>query len=291
MTTEHRILCGGSIEDRLPFAPKSLRLSMWGPHGNVTLRSEAVQARFAHALPAELLDLIEIATYVYCADQAITRGGDDVESLGANWRRPLSFKISVRRPDLWQASETIKTLTDTLTFLSDDEFSFEFAELRHPPPQQSYLQFAAEDLPLAQVEEVVLFSGGLDSLGGAVQEALVDKRRVVLVTHKSTTKLDRRRGQLNAGLAQQSVYPPIFLPVSIHKDGKLNREYTQRTRSFLYATIAAAVAHMAGLSRVRFYENGVVSINLPIAEQVVGTKATRTTHPRVLNGSVENLNP
>jgi hypothetical protein len=32
-----------------------------------------------------------------------------------------------------------------------------------------------------------------------------------------------------------------------------------------------------------FYENGIVSINLPIAEHVLGTRASRTTHPRVLS--------
>src|SRR5262249_26633941 len=37
-----------------------------------------------------------------------------------------------------------------------------------------------------------------------------------------------------------------------------------------------------GNTRIRFFENGVVSINLPISEQVVGARATRTTHPLVL---------
>ena len=39
---------------------------------------------------------------------------------------------------------------------------------------------------------------------------------------------------------------------------------------------------MLGRNRILFFENGVVSFNLPIASQVVGTRATRTTHPRVL---------
>ena len=42
------------------------------------------------------------------------------------------------------------------------------------------------------------------------------------------------------------------------------------------------VAQLFGKNRIRFFENGVVSINLPIAEQVVGARATRTTHPLVL---------
>jgi hypothetical protein len=52
--------------------------------------------------------------------------------------------------------------------------------------------------------------------------------------------------------------------------------------SFLYAALACVVARLFGKTRIRFFENGVVSINLPISEQVVGARATRTTHPVVL---------
>jgi hypothetical protein len=67
----------------------------------------------------------------------------------------------------------------------------------------------------------------------------------------------------------------------------LNREYTQRSRSFLYAALGATVAAMVGRDRIRFYENGVVSLNLPVSAQAIGARATRTTHPRVLNGFAE----
>jgi len=48
----------------------------------------------------------------------------------------------------------------------------------------------------------------------------------------------------------------------INKDSELNRNYTQRTRSFLYAT----VARMQGLDLMRFCENGVVTNNLPVID-------------------------
>ena len=38
---------------------------------------------------------------------------------------------------------------------------------------------------------------------------------------------------------------------------------------------------------IRFFENGIVSHNLPIAEQVVGARATRSTHPKVLRSLSE----
>ena len=59
-------------------------------------------------------------------------------------------------------------------------------------------------------------------------------------------------------------------------------EHTQRTRSFLLAAMAMVAAVMEGSDRVRFYENGVMSINLPISAQIVGARASRSTHPRSL---------
>src|SRR3981189_361518 len=58
--------------------------------------------------------------------------------------------------------------------------------------------------------------------------------------------------------------------------------YTQRTRSFLFVSLGTAVASMFDRDTVQFFENGITSFNLPIAEHVIGTRASRTTHPRTL---------
>jgi hypothetical protein len=63
----------------------------------------------------------------------------------------------------------------------------------------------------------------------------------------------------------------------------MTRDGTQRSRSFLYTALAAVLSANLGLDRVSFFENGVLSLNLPPSAQVVGARATRTTHPRVLN--------
>ena len=75
----------------------------------------------------------------------------------------------------------------------------------------------------------------------------------------------------------------MHFPVLVTRQEQLRvQENTQRSRSFLYAALASVVARLFGQTRICFYENGVVSINLPISEQVVGARATRTTHPVVL---------
>ena len=105
-----------------------------------------------------------------------------------------------------------------------------------------------------------------------------------MVTHKPTHKLNRRHRKLLEFLTSAAAHKPLHIPVVINKDKSLGREYTQRSRSFLYAALGATVAQIFNLRRIRFYENGVISFNLPISAQVVGARATRTTHPQVING-------
>ena len=68
------------------------------------------------------------------------------------------------------------------------------------------------------------------------------------------------------------------------KKGKYLTANTPSALAPSAAALAAVVARSFGLRRIRFYENGVVSMNLPISEQAIGGRATRTTHPQVLNG-------
>lgn len=280
MANERSILCGDVTDASLPFGVKKpLRLHLWGKDENVSLCIRKIRSQLLKDIPSPFHDLVEVATYVYCADQAITRGGDGVDNFGENWRRRLFFRIPVRNPDLWNSSPLKDHLTETLSFLSEDEYHFDFVKLLNQPPTQTHLEFDV-DPP----EEVMLFSGGLDSLGGAIQEAVIDSRKIMMVTHKPTQKLNRRHRKLLEILSSKATHEPFHIPVIINKSKSLGREYTQRSRSFLYAALGATVAQMFDLSRIRFYENGVISFNLPVSSQVVGARATRTTHPQVING-------
>jgi hypothetical protein len=285
MANERAVRCGTASGAALPATKREqLGLRIWGPHPNVFVRVEDVREALWAEAPTPFLDLLDVAAYVYAADQAIPRGGDVDRDFGADWRRRLHFAIPVRDPGRWSDRPVQEALAETLSFLSEDEYHFYFEPLERPPERQRYLDFT-EDRFGGAVEEVVLFSGGLDSLGGAVQEAVLDGRKVVLVQHRSNPKVAPVVRRLVRELAAQALRaPPVFLPVRVNKDRGLSREPTQRTRSFLFAALGATFAAMLKLSRLRFYENGVTSLNLPPSAQVVGARASRTTHPRVLDG-------
>ena len=287
MSNERVILCGGLAAPTGARGKPAVALDLQQPDGNVALKLLDISGRMTANMDPVLVDLIEIATYVYCADQAATRGGPTSQDFGAAWRRQFEFHIPVRQPDLWSSKPVRSVLCDTLGFLSDDEYEFNFKKLRRQQPATEYLDFSQDTEAGFQAEEVILFSGGLDSLGGAVQEVVAEKRAVALVSHRSSPKIDAKQQQLVRDLAARSPRKPLHVPVWVNKEKALGREYTQRSRSFLFAALGAVVARLFDLWRIRFYENGVVSINLPISAQVVGGRATRTTHPRVLNGFAE----
>ena len=287
MSVERVILCGSSAAVSGGSNKGTVRLHLWGTHANVTLKISDISEKMATNIPPVLVDLLEIATYVYCADQATTRGAGNTRHYGAQWRRRFTFHIPVREPDVWSSRPVLTALQDTLGFLSDDEYEFTFKKLTDPPAVAQYLDFGPSGSTGVRPDEVILFSGGLDSLGGAVREAVVGKKAIALVSHRSSPKIAKRQKDLLADLRTHCSTRPFHVPVWIHKDKALGREFTQRTRSFLYAALAAVVARIFDLWSIRFYENGVISVNLPIAPQIVGGRATRTTHPQVLNGFSE----
>ena len=290
MSSPRLILCGSA---RLTSRTKAwetvepLRLRLGKGKQDVHLLLEHVTKKMCAGLPDVVTDLLEIAAYVYAADQASTRGGTKEFEYGNKWRRAFRFEVPVRRPDVWQSPEVHQALTHTLGFLSDDDYEFAFTRLQQPPPLERYLfdeQVSATDHGF---QEVILFSGGLDSLGGAVQEILQGQRPVVLVSHRPVDKLYRRQLDLVTEIVKRlpgGRPRPLHVAVEVNKGKRLGREFTQRSRSFLFASLAAVIARMFRLDRIRFYENGVTSLNLPISTQIVGGRATRTTHPKALDG-------
>ena len=229
-----------------------------------------------------IIDFIEIATFVYVADQCVVRCQDRVDPEGYLWHRRMNMVIAVRDLDFWSSPQTVQVLEELLRFLSDDCFKFTFIKSKLEDERQQYLIFDDNMCAPRKIERVMLFSGGLDSLGGAVQSLLEDKVQTVLVRHKSSSKHKERYEFLEKELKRRSEDRGLFFPVKTGKDKELSHEYTQRCRSLLYFALGATISHLLGLSEVLFFENGPVSINLPMNPQVIGGKATRTTHPKTL---------
>ncbi|WP_439623625.1 hypothetical protein [Gemmata sp.] len=286
MSDPHLVLCGGL---RPADAPRGWRRAdrtvlQVGQGENVHLRVEHLARTMTVSVPDLAMDLLEVAAYVFAADQSLGRGGTSGVDYGAAWHRRLRFIVPVRRPDRWQQPAVMAALTSALNFLTDDEYEFAFVPATNPAVPASCL-FDGIVPDGTEFRDVVLFSGGLNSLCGAVEEVLRHKHRVVLVSHRSATRLWPRQQELFEALVRRvakSRPKPLHVGVTVNKGEQLNREFTQRSRSFVFASVAAVVARQVGLDRIRFYENGATSLNLPVSPELVGARASRTTHPQSL---------
>src|SRR4051794_26491010 len=106
MATERVILCGPVSETGLPIQDRRpVQLRMWGPRANVLLRIEDVRRAMFGDVPCHFLDLIDLAVYVYSADQAVPRGDLTDKNFGAGRRRRLFFRVPVRNPDFWNSRD------------------------------------------------------------------------------------------------------------------------------------------------------------------------------------------
>ena len=109
---ERLVLCGGA---KRAGGDSTLRLALSGRSQNITLKLEDISKRLVRNVPGLLIDLVEIATYVYCADQATSRGGAAQVGMGADWRRSFRFVIPVRNPNHWNRIQGFGTaLRDAL---------------------------------------------------------------------------------------------------------------------------------------------------------------------------------
>jgi REase_DpnII-MboI len=278
--------CSGAkvvSDDPLAAGRQLVELDSVGSGANVNIRFENVAKVFNKHLSPRLVDLLEIASYVFSADCATSRGSEWTdESSTEPWSRDFAFVIPVREPNFWNTTNHKCLITEVLSFLSNDKYSFTFVPLEHDRPDQQYLEFGElEDWLFYNPERVVMFSGGLDSLAGAVETAR-SGANVVLVSHRPVSTLDSRQRKLFAELQKEFPKNLMHIPVWINKAEKFGREPTQRTRSFLYSALGTVVAQSIRAGGVRFFENGVVSLNLPVADEAIRARASRTTHPIAL---------
>ncbi len=225
------------------------------------------------------MDLVRIAAYAYSADQMVSRGGPS-DIYGRDWRREFILCAPVSDPDFWAASAVRDALQETLGFVSDDVWRFHFTKAAFE--EQLGLQTDLKG-PRRDPDTVVSLSGGADSLCAVVEAVARNNSKPVLVSHRPAPNIDHRQKALVQELRER--FPGWHFP---HTSVWVNRmrseamESSQRSRSFLFASLAAAVASAIGISNVILADNGIVSLNLPINGQLVGALASRSTHPRFI---------
>ena len=132
--------------------------------------------------------------------------------------------------------------------------------------KQGYFDFREDG---GRHDKVALFSGGLDSLAGAL-ESLTAGERLLLIGHHSADIVKNVQCNLIDELKKNFSRQFEYVSLTARSAGVRRPEHTQRTRSFLFAALAAGIAFMEGNNAFSFFENGIVSFNLPMNASVLG---------------------
>jgi hypothetical protein len=237
---------------------------------------------FGCNLPPRLVDLLRVAMSVYVIDRRTRRRSPDVPD---GWSRSFRVRLEVLDPEFWQTATALHTLTRCVEFVSGDRWDFEFVrDEAGPRPYdvaRDLFQPEAADGP----EIVTLHSSGLDSAAGLTRRLMERPGRrflPVTVTHQSQlpgnvqAQLSAIRRRLGGPLSH------LMVQAEMRQPSRNEEEKSQRSRAFLFACGGGIVAALNGSAEVEVYESGVGAVNLPLYDWMVGSLATKSSHPYFL---------
>jgi hypothetical protein len=224
-----------------------------------------LRAQVIHQLPAPpsevAWDFLSVALAVFAADRFVLR--TDSED---GWTRLISLDVSVQDPVRWR-SQAVR-LAGALRFLTGDIWSLTFSGGGDEPPN-----FQPR---LTDRDTISLFSGGLDSLLGALKLLEIGKRPL-LISQGSPKEITPQQ------------YLASMIGLADHRfEGRVNEHWRQpyegstRGRSIIFFAYGILAASALNQTEIIVPENGLIAINPPLTPRRLGSLSTRTTHPYFL---------
>lgn len=219
-------------------------------------------------------DFLSLALAIQATDASVSRGNSP-----DGWTRQLDLTVSVMDPDFWNQNADL--INDTFRFLTTDIWNIRFQAGGIKPATSKKPNYPLED-------SVSLLSGGLDSLVGAIDLSVRDKRKPYLVSQVSNgDKKTQSYFASKLGLSHLQLNHVATTP------GQSER--SQRARSIVFLAYGVLLAttffkYQSGNTIPLFVcENGLISINPSLTPMRLGSLSTRTTHPVYLGGIQEIL--
>lgn len=260
----------GEISTRLEFVVAKRRLE----HGIGDAIEELVKLR---VFPSEIgVDLLMLAAHVYAADTRISRATESQDA----WTREMRLVVPVSDVAKWKA--TIPLLERILNFLTGDRWMIGF-RLR-PAGFERVVPPKGFGIAPAPYNALSLFSGGLDSLIGAI-DLLEQGKKPLFISHAGEGATSDSQSTVFRRLKRhyaQHQFDRLRVWMSFPSDlvRNVDIEASTRARSFLFfAAGVLAGTGMDGAFTLRVPENGLIALNVPLDPLRLGALSTRTTHP------------
>jgi len=227
--------------------------------------------------PSEIgVDLLVLAAHVHAADTRISRAEQSQDS----WTREIRLVVPMSDQARWEAAAP--TLKKMLDFLTGDRWTIEFRP--RPTRFSAIVKQAPASLVAPPFDSLSLFSGGLDSLIGAI-DLLEEGATPLLISHFGEGATSDAQSKLFAGLQRHydaSLFQRLRVGMTF-RDGLVDgvsSENSTRGRSFLFFALGIFAGTGFGSQfTLRVPENGLIALNVPLDQLRLGSNSTRTTHP------------
>jgi 7-cyano-7-deazaguanine synthase in queuosine biosynthesis len=226
--------------------------------------------------PQQTTSVLLFASVIYAIDRSVERKRYSVDG----WSR--EFEVELRVPEADRFMQSKELIDQMLGYLTGDYWScnFDNCDLPEMPTYEDCKSFD-------NISQVNLFSGGMDSLIGAIDfMASAKTGKVFLASHYDSDMNGPKSDQTRLLKQFKSKYSNRFMSLpkypSVLIKSHVSKETTCRSRSLMFIAIALQVAINKGVGIV-VPENGSVSLNYPLSPSRRSSCSTRTTHPVVLN--------
>lgn len=236
-------------------------------------------------------DFFLISALIYGIDNLLSRGIYSNDG----WTRDIEVEFPVNNIETWNGKED--KFKKILDFLTGDNWQVSFREREHI--NFYHPRINRRKIPRYEretVKSVSLFSGGLDSLIGVVDELgkLRDNERMLLVSHFDSKSPGPNGDQVKLLRHLNIKYPnkiywiqsKLTLSRKDTDGNKVTIENNYRSRSLFFIGLGC---YLSPINELIIPENGTISINYPLTPSRVSSLSTRTTHPYVLKNTQELL--
>lgn len=237
---------------------------------------------FARDKESIAFDFLFFSVLIYNIDRFVNRHIFSLEG----WTREINI-VNMPLIHVVEFQHVKIQMDDAISFLTGDIWDINYCQ------SEGSLYQTKDDIEDCKdvnvFEKVCLFSGGLDSLIGIIDEleTMPQQKKLLLISHKDLGKEGTDQNSIMSIFNRQHLYieryNQIQTSVGIGKKDmgeKIAKESTFRSRSLLFIGMGIYAAYKIGQNiPLIIPENGTIALNIPLLSSRRSACSTRTTHP------------
>jgi len=244
----------------------------------VSIDALAFKHRIQQRFPSLIADVIDLAVAIHASDRLTIQDQS---------QPPIQLQVvlPIRNPEILNQTFLHQQLSQLLERATDKKWGFEFVQRSQPGRSIEIEPLLWDSEP--DVDEVLLWSGGLDALAGLYTRLKHSPSKTFSLFSSGSNDNDRKRQQ-EVFHALQLLFPNQLslcrARITFDKSNHCRKNSSARARGIVFMLLGSAYSYLRGRRDLHVYENGIGAINLPYRKSALGLDHSRSVHPETLLG-------